>query len=169
MNKLSIRKQQNILQFILYVFLIIICIIIFYNYFLFYNKKCENFNTNNKREILILDCNEIGCPLVLKFVYLELCDYFTRNGYNVKVINNIQDLHNNSIVFLGDTVNTSNPQELLNNIAPNAIYIAWYWQKQNVSNLKYFIYTYENNVNNQTNPFYNNIENHCPLLYGMEI
>ena len=44
---------------------------------------------NNKRDIFILDCPEIKCPLVLIYVFKELCGYFERNNYNVKITNNI--------------------------------------------------------------------------------
>ena len=54
---------------------------------------------NNKRNIFILDCPEIKCSLVLIYVFKELCGYF-ENNYNVKISNNINDLHNNSIVFM---------------------------------------------------------------------
>ena len=49
---------------------------------------------NNKRDIFILDCPEIKCPLVLIYVFKELCGYFERNDYNVKITNNINELHN---------------------------------------------------------------------------
>ena len=100
-----------------------------------------------KRDVLILDCTEIGCPLVLQFVYIELCGAFQRNGHIVKKINNINQIHNNSIVLMGDTFRVNNPSELLNKQSPYAIYIGWYWDRINTSCLKYFIYTYENMLN----------------------
>jgi len=48
---------------------------------------------------------------------------------------------------MGDMFNCKNPSELLNLYAPDAIYIGWYWHNIDVSNLKYFIYTYENALN----------------------
>lgn len=74
------------------------------------------------RDILLLDCHEIGCPKVLMFVYIELCQYFKDNGYNVKIIHNIKDITNNSIVFMGDTIRCDNVSNLLNNQASEAIY-----------------------------------------------
>jgi len=106
---------------------------------------------NNKRDIFILDCPEIKCPLVLIYVFKELSGYFERNNYNVNVINNINELHNNCIVFLGDTFNCTSPQTLLFNKAPDAIYIGWYWNYQKTDLLKYFIYTYENFLNIEYN------------------
>ena len=93
--------------------------------------------TNTKREIIILNCKEITCPQVLTFVFIELCGYFERNNYKVKIVNKINELHDNSIVFMGDIFNCDNPAKLLNLYAPNAIYIGWYWQNIDVSELKY--------------------------------
>ncbi len=100
-----------------------------------------------KRDIIILDCHEIGCPTVLLFVFKEFVGYFKRCNYNVKIVNNIKELHNNSIVLMGDFINCNNPVELLKSIAPCAIYIGWYWHNINTDNLQYFIYTYENMLN----------------------
>lgn len=100
-----------------------------------------------EREIVILDCPEIKCHLVFLYVLKELCGYFTRNGYIVKIVNNINDLHDNCVVFMGNDIKVSNPAEILNLHAPNAIYIGWYWHDINISGLKYFVYTYENSLN----------------------
>lgn len=100
-----------------------------------------------KREILILDCPEIGCQTVLLYVFKEFAGYFKRNNHNVKIVNNITELHNNSIVLIGNSIHCNNPVNLLNTIAPNAIYIGWYWHNINTDELLYFIYTYENILN----------------------
>jgi hypothetical protein len=97
-----------------------------------------------KREIIILDCHEISCPLVLLYVFQEFAGYFKRNNYDVRIVKNITELHNNSIVLMGDSFHCDNPVQLLNTIAPYAIYIGWYWHNINTDELKYFIYTYEN-------------------------
>ena len=81
-----------------------------------------------KRDIIILDCPEIKCPLVLLFVFKEFAGHFRRNNYNVKIVNNVRELHNNSIVLMGDSFNCDNPVNILKSIAPHAIYIGWYWQ-----------------------------------------
>jgi hypothetical protein len=135
-----------------------------------------------KRDIIILDCYQIKCPLVLLFVFKEFAGFFERNNYNVTVVKNITELHNNSIVLMGDIFNCDNPVNLLKTIAPDAIYIGWYWHKINTDTLKYFIYTYENMLNinydiNRVNDlikirsFKNNIPfllraNEDPLLVG---
>lgn len=98
----------------------------------------------SKREIIILDCFEIRCPLVLRYVFIEFCGYFKRNGYTVKIIHNISELTDNTVVLMGNFFQGNKQCELLNKYAPNAIYIGWYWQKIDVSSLKYFIHTYEN-------------------------
>ena len=101
----------------------------------------------DKRDIIILDCDEIVCPLVLLFVFDELCGYFKRNNYNVKIVKKINELHNNCIVFMGNIFRCLDPAKLLNLYAPDAIYIGWYWHDIDISCLKYFIYTYENFLN----------------------
>lgn len=104
------------------------------------------------RDILILDCPEIGCPLVLLYVFTEFAGYFKRHGHTVSVVKNVSDLHDNSIVLMGNTIKCDNPIHLLKTSAPNAIYIGWYWQDIDVSELPYFIYTYENFLNIHYNP-----------------
>jgi hypothetical protein len=126
-------------------------------------------DVDSKREILILNCDEIKCCLVLSFVLKELCQAFADNGHIVREVTNISDLHDNSIVFMSCEFYVSNPVELLNRSAPNAIYIGWYWHDVDVSALKYFIYTYENLLNPPTwrKPKFDIMqrgENHCPLL-----
>lgn len=118
-----------------------------------------------KREIIILDCPEIRCPLVLQYVYDELCGGFRRRNYNVKIVNNINKLHNNAIVFMGDKFGCSEPQDLLNSVAPEAIYIGWYWINVNVDKVKYFIHTYENcKVNDARLLKLRRQKYNCPLL-----
>jgi len=100
-----------------------------------------------KRDIIILDCHEIKCARVLLFVFKEFAGYFRRNNYNVKIVNNITELHNNSIVLMGNSFNCNDPVNVLKNIAPDAIYIGWYWHAINTDELHYFIHTYENMLN----------------------
>jgi hypothetical protein len=123
------------------------------------------------RDIMILNSKEIECSLVLIYVFTELCDAYTRLGHKVSIITDINDITNNSIVFMGNIFNVKNPVELLYNVAPLAIYIGWYWQKKNVSLLKYFIHIYENILAKK--PTLNKIlklnfmkinKNTCPLL-----
>jgi hypothetical protein len=123
------------------------------------------------RDIIILNSKEIECSLVLIYVFTELCDAYTRLGFKVSIITDINSITNNSIVFMGNIFNVKNPVELLYNVAPLAIYIGWYWQKKNVSLLKYFIHIYENILAKK--PTLNKIlklnfmkinKNTCPLL-----
>lgn len=117
------------------------------------------------RDIVLLDCAEIGCPLVLMYVFTELCQYFIQQNYNVKKVNNINEITNNCIVFMGDNFKTPNIVSLLHSIAPDAIYIGWYWHPINTDALKYFIYTYENMLNPDSRvSFLKNKKNNCPLL-----
>jgi len=125
--------------------------------------------TDQKKDIFILDCVEIQCPLVLKYVFRELCQAFQDRDFTVKEISRIEDIHDNSIVFMGNTFNTKNPAELLNQVAPNAIYIGWYWHDEDVSTLKNFMYTYENMLNppewrQSKFDIMRKGDNHCPLL-----
>lgn len=123
------------------------------------------------REILILDSPEISCPYVLTIVFRELCGSLIRKGFNVKVIDKITDIKDNSIVFMGDFINVDNPSDLLYKQSVKAIYIGWYWHKQNVQGLPYFIHVYENVLS--SNPkedkidmlkFMRERKNTCPLL-----
>ena len=41
---------------------------------------------DGKREIIILDCEQIKCPQVLIFVFVELCQAFIDRNYTVKII-----------------------------------------------------------------------------------
>ena len=127
--------------------------------------------TSCKRDIIILDCDEIKCPLVLLFVFNELCGYFKRQNYSVKIVTKINEINNNCIVFMGDSFRCSDPVKLLNLYAPDAIYIGWYWHNIDISGLKYFIYTYENMLNmnydkTRVNCFRTLTQNdfNCPLL-----
>lgn len=118
-----------------------------------------------KREIVILDCPEIGCPLVLLYVYKELTGYFQRNNYKVKVVKDVTKLQDHSIVFMGNRIR-GDPVELLASIAPNAIYIGWYWQNIATDKLPYFIYTYENRLNDVSERMVQNqsFKHNAPLL-----
>lgn len=120
--------------------------------------------------IIILNCPEIACPPPLVRVYIELCGSFTRKGCNVKISSQIQDINDDSIVFMGDFFNVPNPAELLCKQSSKAIYIGWYWQNQNVSMLPYFVHVYENVMSTNLLPdkvivlqFMNSIQNSCPL------
>ena len=92
--------------------------------------------------------------------------YYERySNYNVQIIRNINDISNNSIVFMGDTVNCPGIVSLLHSIAPDAIYIGWYWHNIKTTTLKYFIYTYENmkKPDSRATFLMEQIHN-CPLL-----
>lgn len=117
------------------------------------------------RDIIILDCPEVQCPQVLMFVFVELCQAFKDRNYNVQIIRNINDISNNSIVFMGNTFRCPDIVSLLNSIAPDAIYIGWYWHNINTDALKYFIYTYENMLNPDSRVTFLREQTHnCPLL-----
>ena len=118
------------------------------------------------RDIQILDCQEIGCPLVLLYVFIELCNAFHRIGHKIRIVRDISEISNNSIVLMGDTFRVNNASDLLFKIAPDAIYLGWYWYTQNVSSLKNFIHIREDFKNSSDNrmEFYKNLKNSCPLL-----
>ena len=72
---------------------------------------------------------------------------------------------------MGNFFHINNPGELLNNQSKNAIYIGWYWHKQDVYMLKYFLHVYENVLSKDPLPdkvevlkFMNSILNSSPLL-----
>lgn len=97
-----------------------------------------------KKEALILDCPEIRCPKVLKIVFLELCGAFVRRGVPVRVIGDMNDVHDDAIVLMGDFLHIPDAALRLSKIAPNAFYIGWYWHKQDTSALPHFLHVYEN-------------------------
>jgi len=124
------------------------------------------------RDIIILDCLEIPCCDVYKYDYTEIALTFQAMGYNFKIINDITNIYDNSIIFLSWARYIPNiPVNLLNKFAPNAIYIGWYWQDIDVSSLKYFLHVYENYFNIQkTFILYHDFtksksfKNSCPIL-----
>lgn len=98
-----------------------------------------------KREVLLLDCPEIQCPKVLRIVFLEWCGAFLRKNIQVRVIDKITDIHDDAIVLLGDFIHVGNPGKLLSDISTKAVYIGWYWHKQDTSTLPpYFLHVHEN-------------------------
>lgn len=128
------------------------------------NLKCI-LEYYNMRDIVLLNCPEIECPNVLIYVFIELCQAFIERNYNFKIIQNINEITNNCLVFMGDTIKNPNIVSILNNIAPEAVYIGWYWHQINASALKYFIYTYENMLNPDNRvKFFKMKVNNCPLL-----
>jgi spore maturation protein CgeB len=87
------------------------------------------------------------------------------------MIHSIKEITNNSIVFMGDTFRVNNPVQLLKEQAPEAIYIGWYWNVHDTSDLKYFIYTHENLLKFEGIEYHRKLyeqikdkKNRCPLL-----
>ena len=136
----------------------------------------EKEKEKKKREILILNCEEIVCPQVLLYVFRELCYAFREKNYVVREINSVLELHNNAIVFMGDGIRVRNAVEMLNILAPEAIYVGWYWEQRKlhhskVSNLKYFLHVYENYMDKKALPSHRSyfaeieeLKNTCPIL-----
>jgi len=125
--------------------------------------------------ILLLHCPEIECPYVLKLVFTEFADSFARAGHEVRHINRIEDICNDSI-FLRDATKNAEGSEtnvsdlpfivfMGNGVAPNtdifglcqrlahqaprAQYIGWYWQywraAVEAAHLR-FLYIHENGL-----------------------
>jgi hypothetical protein len=90
----------------------------------------------------------------------------------VREIDDINQIHDDSIVFLGDFFNVPNPGLILAGISTRAIYIGWYWQKQDTSMLPHFLHIYENVLSGasmlpdkvEMKNFMESIPNSCPLL-----
>ena len=115
--------------------------------------------SNKKRDIFILDTPTFPCQLVLKYVFTEMCGAFERNGHKVIVASSLAQLHNNSIVIIANKNITDKSANFLNHYAPEAIYIAWHWDEPGIpdvdtTQLKYFIYTYQNTLNLSAEPLY---------------
>jgi len=124
-------------------------------------------SSEEKKDIFILDCPEIGCPLVMVYVFGEFCGVFQRRGHKIKLVKALSKIHNDSVVFMGDCFRTPNPVELLYRRAPKAIYIGWYWHNHNVSKLENFIHIYENHKNivrDRRIRFLRTVQNSVPLL-----
>lgn len=119
------------------------------------------------KDIFILDCPEISCPLVMIYVFTEFCGCLRRRGNNVKIIKQLSEIHNDCIVLMGNYFHAPNPVELLYKQAPNAIYLGWYWHGRDVSTLKNFTHIYENYKNIERDGrirFLSKIPNSIPLL-----
>lgn len=101
-------------------------------------------------EVLILDCPEIQCPPVLRIVFWEFCGAFRRKGVSVRIINQMTEIHNDAIVLMGDWVRVDNPGGLLAKVSAKAIYVGWYWHKQDTSLLPNFLHIYENVIMSDT-------------------
>lgn len=97
------------------------------------------------RPVVILDCNDVGCPGVLLFVFLELAGAFQRRGHDVRVVKTIADIPHSAIVFMGDIFRCANPVQLLCDQAPKALFFGWYWHNiEQTSRFKYFVCLHEN-------------------------
>jgi len=96
------------------------------------------------REVVLLNCPEIGMHLVFFYACMEMCDAFKRMGYKVRIVPSISLLNDNCIVFLGNKIHVPNPAQLLAEQAPLAVYIGWCWNEQDVRQLPHFMHTYEN-------------------------
>lgn len=97
-----------------------------------------------KTEVLVLDCPEVECPRVLRVVYWEWCGAFRRRGVPVRIIDTMEDIHDDAIVLLGDLIHVEDPGRWLADISTRAVYIGWYWHKQDTSLLPYFLHVHEN-------------------------
>jgi hypothetical protein len=65
------------------------------------------------RDVMLLNCPEIGMHLVFMYACIEACFAFARMGYRVRVARSISELNDNCIVFLGDNFHIPNPAHLL--------------------------------------------------------
>ena len=98
------------------------------------------------REVVLLNCPEIGMHLAFLYACMELCGAFRRMGYTVRLARSISELSDNCIVFLGSDIRVPNPAHMLAQQAPRAVYIGWYWNQQDVCRLPHFVHTFENKL-----------------------
>lgn len=98
------------------------------------------------RDVMMLNCPEIGMHLAFMYACAEACFAFVRMGHQVRVARSISDLNDDCIVFLGNDIHIPNPARALAQQAPRAVYIGWYWNEQDVSPLPYFVHTHENKM-----------------------
>lgn len=93
------------------------------------------------RKVQVLDCPEVGLPLVLKMVFSELTESFQRDrSIQVQWITRIDQIDPvpTTMIFLGDSFH----QPMIT-LPPEPLYVGWYWH--NRANLPpRFIHTGEN-------------------------
>ena len=97
-------------------------------------------------EIVLLNCPEIGMHVAFMYACIEACHAFKRMGYTVRIARSISELSDNCIVFLGNDIHAPNPAIVLSRQAPRAVYIGWYWNEQDVTQLPHFVHTHENKL-----------------------
>ena len=97
-------------------------------------------------EIVLLNCPEIGMHVAFMYACIEACHAFKRMGYTVRIARSISDLSDNCIVFMGNDIHVPNPVNALSRQAPRAVYIGWYWNEQDVTQLPHFVHTHENKL-----------------------
>jgi len=117
------------------------------------------------REIVILNCPEIGMHLVVFYACIELSGAFKRMGYTVRIAPSISLVNDNCIVFLGNNIHVSNPAHLLAKQASLAVYVGWCWNKQDVRELPHFVHTYENKFKPRVPIVYLNSGKHIKIPF----
>ena len=104
-----------------------------------------------ERLVQILDCPEIGCPQVLKFVLHEMCRAFTEeHGCIVREVHRWTEIKDAGMVFMGDTFRDRSCISALAAQNPNAIFIGWYWHDVKDIPFRRFLHTGENSTRRPT-------------------
>jgi len=70
-------------------------------------------------------------------------------------VHQLEELHNDAIVFVGDGIRIRDAVQRLNQNPPDAIYIAWYWGQQKLgpfsrsTDLRRLLHVHENFLDKQ--------------------
>jgi hypothetical protein len=91
---------------------------------------------DGKREIILLNCDEIGVSLVLWYAFREFADAFVRDGHLVRTVTTLSDLSTirkdpPALIFMGNAVpvfSMANVCHRLATHAPEATFVGCYWQ-----------------------------------------
>jgi spore maturation protein CgeB len=99
-----------------------------------------------KKLVQILEIKEMKPLLVMNFVFEELTEGFKSFGFEKKVITDINDLVDDGIIFIDDSVSKHKSINFIIDNYKNIIFICWYWQNHFdlYSKIKYFIPTGQN-------------------------
>jgi hypothetical protein len=86
--------------------------------------------------------------LVMNFVFDELTAGFKHKGFEVRVVNKMEDLEDGGILFFDDKAYKTNRPllEYIAQVCPNSVCICWYWKDTSFQPFKYTIHTGENNL-----------------------
>ena len=103
-----------------------------------------------KRLIQLPRFQELNPLPVMKQVFDELTAAFKDYECEIKIINSINDLQDDGIVFLDDAagqyINNKDVYIKMGTKCPNSVFVCWYWRDFSFQPFKYIIYTGEHHL-----------------------